>query len=105
MPANFNFVDTNAMRTAVGRFQETESGLQNVLRNVDSQLAVLTSGWTGEVAKQYQQLMVEWSTQFNRIYTDLGDMVNILNTSIRQYESGNSSNLQAIATMQSNFSL
>ncbi|MEV8100320.1 WXG100 family type VII secretion target [Kitasatospora sp. NPDC085879] len=105
MPANFNFVDTDAMRAAVGRFQETESGLQNILRNVHSQLDALTGSWTGDPAMMYQQLMAEWTNQFNRINTDLRDMVDILKANIREYERAHASNAEAVGTMRTFFSV
>ncbi|MFD9123288.1 WXG100 family type VII secretion target [Kitasatospora sp. NPDC059571] len=105
MPANFNFVDTNAMRTAVGRFEETQTGLQSVLRSVETHLATLSASYTGETARQYQQLMQEWTGQCNRISGDLGFMVDNLNQNIRLYEANQSTNQEAVASLRNQFTL
>lgn len=103
MPANFNFVDTNSMRTAVTDFENTQAQLQNVLVGVQTVLGGLTAGWTGDTANQYQRLMSEWTTQFGRVYTDLGNMLVLLNDNIANYERGEASNHDALGAIRSAF--
>ncbi|MFF1870468.1 WXG100 family type VII secretion target [Kitasatospora herbaricolor] len=103
MPTNFNFVDTNSMRTAVTDFENTQAQLQQIRVSVQSVLGSLTSGWTGDTANQYQRLMTEWTSHFGQVYNDLGSMLALLNDNISNYERGDASNHESLGAIRSAF--
>ncbi|MFF7415483.1 WXG100 family type VII secretion target [Streptomyces lydicus] len=101
MATDFNFVDTGSMRSAVADFEQTQGQLNSILHLVQSSLQGLTSGWTGETSVQYQRVMSEWTSHFEKVYADLGNMVTLLNDSAANYERNNSSNHEAVSSIQS----
>ncbi|MFE2473684.1 WXG100 family type VII secretion target [Streptomyces mirabilis] len=99
MTTPYNLVDTGAMRQAVQSFEVTERKLAAIRANVSGQLGSLTAGWTGEVAQQYQRVMVTWVSQYERIVKDLQNMVLVLNENIAAYERGQAANSETVASL------
>ncbi|MGW4757717.1 WXG100 family type VII secretion target [Streptomyces chartreusis] len=99
MTTPYNRVDTSAMRQAVQSFEATERKLAAIRANVSGQLGGLTTGWTGEVAQQYQRVMTTWVSQYERIVKDLQNMVLVLNDNIAAYERGQAANTEAVASL------
>ncbi|MFF3515813.1 WXG100 family type VII secretion target [Streptomyces sp. NPDC002573] len=94
--SGFNFVDTNAMRQAVSRFEDTDAALLKIRANVEGQLAVLSTAFTGETATNYNRLMAEWTSKFETIRQKLSAMNVILKDNTAFYERASAENLATV---------
>ena len=90
-------VATQNMQQALNSFNATDSTCTNINNQLQSTVASLGQGWTGEVAVRFQSVMVQWENDFNRVLTALKTMERTLTDNVAQYSRTNANADQLVA--------
>ena len=65
---------TEVMRTSAQHVEEVRAQIQQQLATLRSQLAPLEGTWRGDASRAFQELMVRWNDDANRINRALHDI-------------------------------
>jgi WXG100 family type VII secretion target len=98
MAGSFN-TSADTMAKAAQQVQQVSEEISAELRSLQGNLEPVAASWRGSASSAFQQLMVRWSEDANKLTTALqgiAEMLQSTNTNYSQVEEGNRSQIANI---------
>lgn len=90
--------NTPGMQSAGQEFANKASDFTGNLQNVNSQMAILQSSWTGDASTKFNSAMDSWEGAFQKVINELIAMMNVMGVNTQYYTNAEDS---AASTAQS----
>jgi ESAT-6 family protein len=92
-------VTTDAMRQAATTFQQAEQDCFAQLTSMDNSMQSLTAGWAGVAQQKFNQVLAQWTTDFNTVVQQLQVITETLQGGAVNYDTIEGENAQLVSSL------